>query len=67
MKKFLLVATLAIGGAVFALSVKNSSLENLRANAVGIAVCKQSPGSDCASPATGTIYINYSRATVNPR
>lgn len=50
--------------AIFTLSVKDSSLESLRANAVelpgdGGTKCVETTNCDCKSPSTGTIYNGY--------
>ena len=55
---FAIVATAAI----FSLSVKDSSLQSLRANAVvlpGGTKCVETTNCDCKSPSTGTIYNGY--------
>ena len=50
--------------AIFSLSVNNSSLESLRANAIelpgdGGTKCVETTNCDCKSPSTGTIYNGY--------
>lgn len=62
--KRMLIASFAIvaTAAIFSLSVKDSSLESLRANAVvdpGGTKCVETTNSDCKSPSTGTIYNGY--------
>lgn len=61
------VAVLATA-AVFSLTVKNSSLESLRANALidasGDTKCVRASNCDCESPSTGTIYCGYKAKTV---
>ncbi|MDR2206370.1 MAG: hypothetical protein LBE36_09495 [Flavobacteriaceae bacterium] len=51
--------------AIFSLSVRDSSLESLKANAAGRTACLPSEGVDCAG--TGGIYINYKRVAIIPR
>lgn len=52
--------------AVFTLSVKDSSLESLRANAKLAAgtKCVAASNSDCLSPSTGNIYTGYKAGTI---
>lgn len=53
-------------GAAFTLSVKDSSLESLRANALMAAgtKCVAASNSDCLSPSTGNIYTGYKAGTI---
>ncbi|MCT3745948.1 hypothetical protein BAS06_06665 [Elizabethkingia miricola] len=52
-------------GAVFTLSVKDSSLESLRANALAAGTkCISASNSDCLSPSTGNIYTGYKAGTI---
>ena len=53
-----------VTAATFTLSVKDSSLESLRANAFvlpedGGTKCVETTNCDCKSPSTGTIYNGY--------
>lgn len=46
--------------AVLTLSIKDSSLESLRANALeSDTKCVETTNCDCKSPSTGTIYNGY--------
>ena len=47
---------------VFTLSVKDSSLESLRANAA--IKCVSASNSDCRSSSTGNIYTGYKAQTI---
>jgi len=59
MKKTILFSGCAalMTAAVFSLSVKDSSLESLRANAA--IKCVVASNSDCRSSSTGNIYTGY--------
>lgn len=58
-KTTLLAGLTAIAAvAVFTLSVNDSSLESLGAEATGTK-CVQTTNCDCESPSTGTIYNGY--------
>lgn len=52
--------------AIFSVTIKDSSLNSLRANAVASAgtKCVQATNSDCKSPSTGNIYTGYKAQTI---
>ncbi|OPC25485.1 hypothetical protein BAX95_00805 [Elizabethkingia meningoseptica] len=59
-------AAILATGTILTLSVKDSSLESLRANALMAAgtKCIQANNSDCLSPSTGNIYTGYKAGTI---
>lgn len=59
---FAIVATIA----TFSLSIKDNSLETLRANAKEVpgTKCVTATNSDCISPSTDNIYTGYRKATI---
>ncbi|MDQ8140570.1 hypothetical protein [Chryseobacterium sp. CFS15] len=66
MKKIKTILFLGFGfvasAATFALTINDSSLESLRANA-GIK-CVEATNSDCRSASTGQIYTGYKAQTI---
>lgn len=60
---FAVVATVA----TFSLSIKDNTLESLKASArvaPGGTKCVQASNSDCLSPSTGNIYTGYRAGTI---